>query len=157
MKKPPFDLNAEPLYDINKIKKILPHRPPFLFVDKILELSDTHVVGVKNTTVNESFFVGHFPNEPVLPGVIQIETMAQVGGILALGTVPDPENYITLFLKIDNVKFRNKVIPGDTIVFALELISPIRRGLCNMRGCAYVGDNVVMEGEMLAQLVRKEK
>ena len=155
-KKPPFDLNAEPLFDINQIQSFLPHRPPFLFVDKVLEMSDTHVVGVKNVTMNESFFVGHFPDEPVLPGVIEIEAMAQTGGILVLNTVPDPENYITLFLKIDDVKFRNKVVPGDTIVFVLELISPIRRGLCTMKGIAYVGEKVVMEGTMLAQIVRKD-
>lgn len=151
---PNFDLNKKPVYNINQIKKILPHRPPFLFVDKILELSDTHVVGLKNVTMNESFFIGHFPDEPIFPGVIQIEAMAQTGGILVLNSVPDPENYLTYFMKIDNVKFRKPVIPGDTIVFVLELISPMRRGLANMKGKAYVGGKVVMEAVMLAQITK---
>lgn len=151
---PLFDLNKTPLYDINKIKEILPHRPPFLLVDKILEMSDTHVVGIKNVTMNEDFFVGHFPNEPVMPGVLQIEAMAQTGGIMALSFVPDPENYATYFLKIDNVRFRSKVVPGDTLVFRLDLLSPIRRGLCNMKGVAYVGTKIVMEAEMLAQITK---
>ena len=151
-----YDIHKEPLFDINEIKKILPHRPPFLFIDKILEMSDKHVVGVKNVTMNESFFVGHFPEEPVMPGVIQIEAMAQTGGILVLKSVPDPENYMTLFLKIDNVKFRKKVVPGDTIVFRLDLIEPIRRGICHMKGTAYVGENIVMQGQMMASIVRKE-
>jgi len=149
---PNFDLNKKPVYDINQIKKILPHRPPFLFVDRILELSETHIVGLKNVTMNESFFVGHFPNEPIFPGVIQIEAMAQTGGVLVLNTVPDPENYLTYFLKIDDVKFRNPVIPGDTIVFSLELISPIRRGIANMKGKAYVGNKLVMEAILMAQI-----
>ncbi len=151
-----FDLNKEPLYDINDIMRILPHRPPFLLIDKILEMSDKHVVGVKNVTMNEDFFVGHFPDEPVMPGVIQIEAMAQTGGILVLNSVPDPENYTTLFLKIDNVKFRKKVIPGDTILFSLHLVEPIRRGICHMKGIAYVGDKAVMEGQMMASIVKKE-
>ncbi|MCD4745155.1 MAG: bifunctional UDP-3-O-[3-hydroxymyristoyl] N-acetylglucosamine deacetylase/3-hydroxyacyl-ACP dehydratase [Bacteroidales bacterium] len=150
-----IDINKPPLYDINQIKKILPHRPPFLFVDKILEMSDKHVVGLKNVTMNEPFFVGHFPDEPVMPGVLQIEAMAQTGGILVLSTVPDPENYITYFLKINNVRFRNKVVPGDTVIFKLDLLSPIRRGLCTMKGVAYVGNKVVMEAEMLAQIKKK--
>jgi len=150
-----IDINKPPLYDINQIKKILPHRPPFLFVDKILEMSDKHVVGLKNVTMNEPFFVGHFPDEPVMPGVLQIEAVAQTGGILVLSTVPDPENYITYFLKINNVRFRNKVVPGDTVIFKLDLLSPIRRGLCTMKGVAYVGNKVVMEAEMLAQIKKK--
>ena len=154
---PEYDPNKKPVYDINGIMKFLPHRPPFLFVDKIIEMSDQHVVGMKNVTMNESFFVGHFPNEPVMPGVLQIEAMAQTGGMLILGTVPDPENYITLFLRIDDVKFRSKVIPGDTIIFRLDLMSPIRRGLCRMKGVAYVGNKVVMEAIMLAQIVKKNK
>ncbi len=153
---PEYDPNKKPVYDINGIMKFLPHRPPFLFVDKIIELSDQHVVGVKNVTMNEGFFVGHFPKEPVMPGVLQIEALAQTGGILILGTVPDPENYITLFLRIDDVKFRSKVIPGDTIIFKLDLVSPIRRGLCRMKGVAYVGNKVVMEAVMLAQIVKKK-
>jgi UDP-3-O-[3-hydroxymyristoyl] N-acetylglucosamine deacetylase/3-hydroxyacyl-[acyl-carrier-protein] dehydratase len=112
------------------------------------------VVGLKNVTVNEGFFVGHFPDEPVMPGVLQIEAMAQTGGIMALSSVPDPQNYATLFMKIDNVRFRNKVIPGDTLIFRLDLLSPIRRGLCHMRGVATVGNKIVMEAEMLAQIIK---
>ncbi|GAB4312569.1 MAG: bifunctional UDP-3-O-[3-hydroxymyristoyl] N-acetylglucosamine deacetylase/3-hydroxyacyl-ACP dehydratase [Bacteroidales bacterium] len=152
---PPFDLNREPLYDINKIKRVLPHRPPFLLVDKIIDMDETHVVGVKNVTMNETFFNGHFPDEPVMPGVLQIEAMAQTGGILLMTTIEDPENYLTYFLKIENVKFRNKVVPGDTLVFSLELISPIRRGLCHMSGTGYVGNKPVIEATMLAQISRK--
>lgn len=155
-KPPRFDLTKTPLYDINAIKKILPHRPPFLLIDKIMEISDSRVVGVKNVTMNEAYFVGHFPEEPVMPGVLQIEAMAQTGGILALSTVPDPENYITLFMKISEVRFRNKVIPGDSIVFDLHLVTPIRRGICHMKGMAYVGNKVVMEAEMLAQIIKKK-
>lgn len=157
VKVPHYDPKAKPLYDINGIMNILPHRPPFLFVDKITELSDKHVVGVKNVTMNEYFFPGHFPGAPVMPGVIQVEAMAQVGGILVLNTVPDPENYLTYFLKIDNTKFRDMVLPGDTLVFHLELAAPIRRGLCHMVGKAYVGDKVVMESEMMAQIVKRDK
>ena len=153
---PHFDANAKPLFDINDIMDKLPHRPPFLLIDKIMEMSETHVIGSKSVTMNEPFFVGHFPGNPVMPGVLQIEAMAQTGGILVLSTVPDPENYITLFMKIDKVKFRNQVLPGDTINFSLKLLSPIRRGLCNMGGVAYVGNKVVMEAEMLAQIVKKK-
>ena len=137
--------------------RLLPHRPPFLFIDKILELSEKHVVGMKNVTMNEWFFPGHFPGAPVFPGVIQIEAMAQTGGILVLSTVPDPENYLTYFLKIDNTKFRGMVLPGDTVLFHLELVTPIRRGICHMRGKAFVGNKVVMESEMLAQIVRRDE
>ncbi|MCF8369907.1 MAG: bifunctional UDP-3-O-[3-hydroxymyristoyl] N-acetylglucosamine deacetylase/3-hydroxyacyl-ACP dehydratase [Bacteroidales bacterium] len=149
---PPFDLSKTPIYDINRIKKILPHRPPFLLVDKVIDMDDQHVIGIKNVTMNEDFFVGHFPDKPVMPGVLQIEAMAQTGGIFMLSTVPDPENYLTFFLKIDNVKFRNIVVPGDTLVFSLKLLSPIRRGLCHMSGIGYVNDKPVIEAEMLAQI-----
>jgi len=147
-----FNLNAEPLLTVMDIMKLLPHRPPFLLVDKIIELSENHVVGIKNVTMNEDFFRGHFPGNPIMPGVLQIEAMAQTGGILALKTVPDPENYLTFFMKIDNVRFRNQVVPGDTLVFHLELISPVRRGIFHMKGTAYVGDKIATEAEMMAQI-----
>lgn len=153
---PQVDLSAEPLYNIQQIMNILPHRPPFLLVDKIIEMSDTHVIGMKNVTMNEPFFVGHFPSEPVMPGVLQIEALAQVGGILALSTVPDPENYVTYFLKVDNVKWRSKVVPGDTLIFKNVLLEPIRRGICQMQGEAYVGNKLVMEATMMAQIVKQK-
>lgn len=151
---PDFDVNKPPIYDINGIMKLLPHRSPFLLIDKVLELSDTHVVGLKNVTMNEPFFVGHFPQEPVLPGVLQIEAMAQTGGILVLANVPDPQNYSTYFVKIDNVKFKKKVIPGDTIIFKIELMEPIRRGIVHMQGYGYVGDSIVVEAELMAQVAK---
>ena len=141
--------------DIHQIMETLPHRPPFLLVDKIIELTDTKVVGLKNVTMNEPFFQGHFPGAPVMPGVLQIEAMAQAGGILVLNTVPDPENYLTYFMKIDKVKFKQKVLPGDTLIFEMELISPIRRGICHMFGKTFVGEKLVMEGELMAQIVKK--
>ncbi len=151
---PKVDLNKPPLLNINDIMKILPHRQPMLLVDKIMELSLEHVIGVKNVTLNEEFFKGHFPGEPVMPGVMLIEAMAQCGGVLVLKTVPDPENYLTYFMKIDGVKFKQKVIPGDTVVFSLNLVTPIRRGICHMRGVAYVNNKPVMEAEMMAQIVK---
>jgi UDP-3-O-[3-hydroxymyristoyl] N-acetylglucosamine deacetylase/3-hydroxyacyl-[acyl-carrier-protein] dehydratase len=153
---PVYDLNQEPLMDVNKIMTMLPHRPPFLLVDKIFEISDTHVVGLKNVTMNEPFFVGHFPNAPVMPGVLIIEAMAQTGGILVLSTVPDPDNYLTFFMKIDNVKFKQKVLPGDTLIFKCDLITPIRRGICHMQANAYSNGKLVAEAELMAQIARKQ-
>jgi UDP-3-O-[3-hydroxymyristoyl] N-acetylglucosamine deacetylase/3-hydroxyacyl-[acyl-carrier-protein] dehydratase len=153
---PQIDVHAKPIYDINDIKRMLPHRPPFLLVDKIMKMTDKSIVGLKNITMNEPFFVGHFPDEPVMPGVLQIEAMAQCGGILVLSTITDPENYATYFMKITDVKFRQKVVPGDTLIFQLDLLSPIRRGLCHMKGTAFVGNKVVMEAELLAQISKKQ-
>lgn len=149
-----FDIFQKPLYDINDIKRMLPHRPPFLLIDKVLEMSDKHIVALKNVTMNEPFFVGHFPDEPVMPGVLQIEALAQAGGVFVLSQVPDPENYATYFLKIDEVKFRQKVVPGDTLILNLEIISPLRRGICHMRAIAYVGNKVVTEAILMAQVAK---
>jgi UDP-3-O-[3-hydroxymyristoyl] N-acetylglucosamine deacetylase/3-hydroxyacyl-[acyl-carrier-protein] dehydratase len=149
-----FDLTKEPLYTIQDIERMLPHRFPFLMLDKIMEIREESIVGVKNITMNEPIFTGHFPGNPVFPGVLQIEAMAQVGGIFALSKVDDPHLYSTYFMKIDNVKFKQKVVPGDTIVFELSLLSPIRRGLVEMGGKAYVNGKVVMEAEMLAQVIK---
>ena len=149
-----FDLTKKPLYDINDIEKMLPHRYPFLLVDKVMEIGEESIVGVKNVTMNEPMFQGHFPGNPVFPGVLQIEATAQVGGIFALSKVEDPHLYSTYFMKIDNVKFKQKVLPGDTIVFELKLLSPMRRGLVHMGGKAYVNGQIVMEAEMLAQVIK---
>ena len=153
---PKYDPTKPPLYNINQIMTILPHRPPFLLIDKIMSMDEKTIIGIKNITMNEPFFVGHFPNEPVMPGVLQIEAMAQVGGVLVLGTVPDPENYLTYFLKVDKVKFKRKVIPGDTLIIKADLIGEIRRGIATMWIQAFCGDNVVCEGEMTAQIVKNK-
>ena len=153
---PKVDLNSEPLMDVNAIMETLPHRSPFLLVDKIYELTESHVIGVKNVTMNEPFFVGHFPGKPVMPGVLQVEAMAQTGGILALKSVPDPENYLTYFMKIDNVRFKRQVVPGDTLIFKLELLAPIRRGICQMQGYAYVNGKLATEAVLMAQIVKSK-
>ncbi|MDX1667631.1 MAG: bifunctional UDP-3-O-[3-hydroxymyristoyl] N-acetylglucosamine deacetylase/3-hydroxyacyl-ACP dehydratase [Saprospiraceae bacterium] len=153
--KPEYDPDQEPLFDTVAISKWLPHRYPFLLVDKIIELSDSHVVGIKNVTFNEFFFQGHFPDNPVMPGVLQIEALAQTGGILALSTVDDPGNWDTYFLKIENAKFKYKIVPGDTVILRMDLIAPIRRGIVQMQGTAYVGNKIVSEAELTAQIVKR--
>lgn len=153
--KPKYDANTPVLYDAVGIQKLLPHRYPFVLVDKIIELSKSHVVGIKNVTFNEYFFQGHFPNNPVMPGVLQIEALAQTGGILALNTVEDPQNWDTYFLKIENTKFKRKVVPGDVLILKMELLSPSRRGMFHMQATAYVGDDIVSEGELTAQIIRR--
>ena len=153
---PIYDPNAEPVMDINRIRELLPHRYPFLLVDKIIELGKNYIVGVKNITTNEPFFQGHFPQEPVMPGVLQVEAMAQTGGLLVLNTVDEPECYSTYFMKIDGVKFRQKVVPGDTLILRLELLAPIRRGISTMKGYVFVGDKLVSEAEFMAQIIKNK-
>jgi UDP-3-O-[3-hydroxymyristoyl] N-acetylglucosamine deacetylase/3-hydroxyacyl-[acyl-carrier-protein] dehydratase len=155
-KVPAYDPKMPAVIDINKIMNILPHRYPFLLIDKIFHLDEENVAGIKNVTVNEPFFQGHFPGNPVMPGVLQIESMVQVGGILVLNTVPDPENYWTYFLGIENFKWRKMVIPGDTLVIKCKLLAPIRRGIAKMQGEAYVGNNLVCEGTMTACIIKKD-
>ena len=153
---PEIDFNEKPHYDINDIKKILPHREPFIFIDEIRELGEDYIIGVKYVKKEEDYFRGHFPAEPVMPGVLQLETMAQAGGVLILTTVDNPQDYLTFFMKIDNAKFKKKVTPGDTIIFRLNLISPIRRGLCHMHGKGFVNGDIVVEADLLAQIAKKD-
>jgi len=153
---PKIDYDKPPLMDVNDIMNILPHRSPFLLVDKIYSLTESCVIGMKNVTMNEPYFVGHFPGKPVMPGVLQVEAMAQTGGILALKSVPDPENYLTYFMKIDNVKFKQQVVPGDTLIFKLELLAPIRRGICQMQGYAFVNGKLATEAILMAQIVKSK-
>lgn len=153
---PSYDPNKEPIFGINDIRRMLPHRYPMQLVDKVIEMGKNHIVGVKNITSNEPFFQGHFPEEPVMPGVLQVEAMAQVGGLLVLSQVEDPERYSTYFMKIDNVKFRQKVVPGDTLIFHLSFITPIRRGCAVMKGYAFVGEKIVSEAEFMAQIVKNK-
>ena len=154
--KPKVDPNQTPIFDAVAIEGMLPHRYPFLLVDKVIELSDKHVVGIKNVTYNEAFFQGHFPKNPVFPGVLQMEALAQVGGVFVLSQVDDAENWDTYFLKIEHAKFKSKVVPGDTLILKMELVSPVRRGICHMFGTAYVGNRIVSEGELTAQIIKRE-
>lgn len=153
---PIYNCNESPIMDVNRIRELLPHRYPFQLVDKVIAIGANYIVGVKNVTSNEPFFQGHFPQEPVMPGVLQIEAMAQVGGLLVLNSVDEPERYSTYFLKIDNVKFRQKVVPGDTLIFRVELLAPIRRGISTMKGYAFVGEKVVCEVEFMAQIIKNK-
>lgn len=153
---PVYNPNIEPVMDINRIRELLPHRYPFLLVDKIIEIGGTHIVGIKNITTNEPFFTGHFPEEPVMPGVLQVEAMAQTGGLLVLNSVDEPERYSTYFMKIDGVKFRQKVVPGDTLILRLELLAPIRRGISTMKGYVFVGEKLVSEAEFMAQIIKNK-
>ena len=153
---PFYDPNEEPVMDVNRIRELLPHRYPMQLVDKVVELGANTIVGIKNITANEPFFQGHFPQEPVMPGVLQIEAMAQCGGLLVLNTLEEPERWSTYFMKIDDVKFRKKVVPGDTLIFKVELLAPVRHGISSMRGYMFVGDQVVAEATFTAQIVKNK-
>ena len=153
---PVYNCSEAPVMDVNRIRELLPHRYPFQLVDKVTAIGANYIVGIKNVTVNEPFFQGHFPQEPVMPGVLQVEAMAQVGGLLVLNSVDEPERYSTYFMKIDGVKFRQKVVPGDTLVFRVELLAPIRRGISTMKGYVFVGEKVVCEAEFMAQIVKNK-
>ena len=153
---PIYNCNEAPIIDVNRIRQLLPHRYPFQLVDKVIAIGANHIVGIKNVTANEPFFQGHFPEEPVMPGVLQIEAMAQCGGLLVLNSVDEPSKYSTYFLKIDGVKFRQKVVPGDTLIFRVELLAPIRRGISSMKGYVFVGEKVVCEAEFTAQIVKNK-
>jgi len=153
---PEYDPNKAPLYDVNQIKKMLPHRNPFLLLDKVIEKGADYIIGVKNVTMNEPFFVGHFPAEPIMPGVLIIEAMAQCGGVFVISSQPADGNYSTYFMTMDSIKFRKKVVPGDTLIFRLKLLGPIRRGIANMRAIAFVGDTVVCEGEFMAVIAKNK-
>ncbi len=153
---PTIDMNKAPIMDINKIRELLPHRYPFALVDRVTEIGGNYIIATKNVTTNEPFFVGHFPEEPVMPGVLQIEAAAQVGGLLVLNSVEEPERYSTYFMKIDGVKFRRKVVPGDTLVYRVAMLTPIRRGIATMKAYAFVGDDVAMECEFMAQIVKNK-
>ena len=153
---PVYNCNEAPIMDVNRIRQLLPHRYPFALIDKVIAIGANHIVGIKNVTINEPFFQGHFPEEPVMPGVLQIEAMAQCGGLLVLNSVDDPDKYSTYFLKIDGVKFRQKVVPGDTLIFRVELMAPIRRGISSMKGYVFVGEKVVCEAEFTAQIVKNK-
>ena len=156
MQAPEYDPNKVPLMDTNRIRALLPHRYPFLLVDKVIEMGEKHIVGVKNVSGNEPFFQGHFPTEPIMPGVLIVEAMAQTGGLLVLNTVEEPERYSTYFMKLDNVKFRQKVVPGDTLIFHLSLVGEIRRGCAYMKGYAFVGEKIVTEAEFMAQIIKNK-
>jgi UDP-3-O-[3-hydroxymyristoyl] N-acetylglucosamine deacetylase/3-hydroxyacyl-[acyl-carrier-protein] dehydratase len=153
---PVYDPNEEPVMDVNRIRELLPHRYPMQLVDKVIEVGPTSIVGLKNITANEPFFQGHFPQEPVMPGVLQIEAMAQVGGLLVLNSVEEPERWSTYFMRIDGVKFRQKVVPGDTLIFKVDLLAPLRHGISSMHGYAFVGDKVVSEATFTAQIVKNK-
>ena len=153
---PNYDPNEEPLMDVNRIRELLPHRYPMQLVDKVVETGSNYIVAIKNVTSNEAFFQGHFPQEPVMPGVLQVEAMAQTGGLLVLNSVEEPERYSTYFMKIDGVKFRQKVVPGNTLILRLELLAPIRRGISTMKGLVFVGDTLVSEAEFMAQIIKNK-